>query len=126
MNFALRRNAFGRLLLTGADGIEHEGVLPVRAFPIAAPDEGLSLVSATGRELVWIERLEELPTAQRALVEEELAAREFVPEILRLRAVGSFSTPNRAGVHNLRRLGLRIFEIDGGIIKNKRAAQGHK
>ena len=39
---------------------------------------------------------------------------------------GSFSTPNRAGVHNLRRLGLRIFEIDGGIIKNKRAAQGHK
>lgn len=98
MSFDLRRNAFGRLVLTDADGIEHEGVLPVRAFPIAAPGEGLSLVSATGRELVWIERLDELDAARRALIDEELAGREFVPEILRLRAVGSFSTPSQWSV----------------------------
>ena len=98
MSFDLRRNAFGRLVLTDADGIEHEGVLPVRAFPIAAPGEGLSLVSSTGRELVWIERLDELDAARRALIDEELAGREFVPENLRLRAVGSFSTPSQWSV----------------------------
>ena len=94
MNFELRRNAFGRLVLSDAEGIEHVGVVPVRAFPIAAPDEGLSLVSATGRELVWIERLGDLSPAQRALIDDELAAREFVPEILRLHEVSSFSTPS--------------------------------
>ena len=98
MNFELHRNAFGRLMLTDADGTAHAGVLPVRAFPIAAPGEGLSLVSVQGRELVWLERLDELPAAQRALIDEELAAREFVPQILRLRAVSSFSTPSRWSV----------------------------
>lgn len=98
MNFELHRNAFGRLVLTDADGTAHVGVLPVRAFPIAAPGEGLSLVSAQGRELVWLERLDELPGAQRALIDEELAAREFVPQILCLRAVSSFSTPSRWSV----------------------------
>lgn len=95
MSFTLHRNAFGRLVLTDADGIEHVGVVPVRAFPIAAPGEGLSLVSAQGRELAWIERLAELPAALRALLDEELAGREFVPQILRLQAVSSFSTPSR-------------------------------
>lgn len=95
MTFELHRNAFGRLVLTDAEGTAHAGVVPVRAFPIAAPGEGLSLVSAQGRELVWIERLADLPAAQRALVDEELAGREFVPQILCLRAVSSFSTPSR-------------------------------
>lgn len=94
MSFGLQRNAFGRLVLTDADGTQHEGVLPVRAFPIAAPDEGLSLLGADGRELAWIERLDQLPPAQRALVDEELASREFVPQIRRLLSVGSFSTPS--------------------------------
>lgn len=94
MSFGLQRNAFGRLVLTDADGTRHESVLPVRAFPIAAPDEGLSLLGADGRELAWIERLDQLPPAQRALVDEELASREFVPQIRRLLSVGSFSTPS--------------------------------
>lgn len=98
MNFELHRNAFGRLVLTDAHGVAHVGVLPVRAFPIGAPGEGLSLVSAQGRELVWIEHLADVPAAQRALIDEELAAREFVPQILRLREVSSFSTPSRWSV----------------------------
>ena len=36
-------------------------MVPVRAFPIAAPAQGLSLLSAQGRELAWIERLDDLP-----------------------------------------------------------------
>ncbi|CAB1367759.1 DUF1854 domain-containing protein [Denitratisoma oestradiolicum] len=92
--FQLSRNAFGRLVFTGADGETHSGVVPVRAFPIAAPDEGLALVNGEGHEVAWIERLADLPDAQRNLLEEELAGREFMPEIRRLRSVSSFATPS--------------------------------
>lgn len=57
----LHRNPHGRLVLTLPDGTAHEGVVPVRAFPIAAPHEGLSLVGADGHELQWIDRLDTLP-----------------------------------------------------------------
>ena len=94
MPIKLHRNAFGRLVLTAVDGTEHEGVVAVRAFPLAAPDQGLSLVSADGRELLWLDRLDALPVEQRALVEAELAQREFTPEIKRLLSVSTFSTPS--------------------------------
>lgn len=90
----IERNAFGRLVLTAPDGAVHDGVLPVRAFPIAAPDEGVSIVGADGRELHWIERLSALPPAPRALLEAELASREFMPTILQISAVSTFSTPS--------------------------------
>ena len=92
--FQLHRNAHGRLVLTLADGTEHAGVLPVRAFPLAAPDEGLSLVGAGGQELLWIERLAALPAQPRSLLQEELSVREFVPAIERIRSVSGFSTPS--------------------------------
>ena len=94
MAFDLRRNPHGRLVLRLADGTEHEAVTPVRAFPIAAPQEGLSLVGADGHELAWVPRLADLAPAARTLIEEELAAREFVPTITRIRSVSSFSTPS--------------------------------
>ena len=81
-------------MLRLADGTEHEAVTPVRAFPIAAPQEGLSLVGADGHELAWVPRLADLAAAARTLIEEELAAREFVPTITRIRSVSSFSTPS--------------------------------
>jgi hypothetical protein len=92
--FQLERNSFGRLVLTLADGTVHEGVVPVRAFPLAAPGEGLSLVSGEGRELAWVPRLDALDHATRALIEQELAEREFAPTVLRIEAVSSFSTPS--------------------------------
>lgn len=93
-SFALARDPYGRLVLTGADGVEHVGVVPVRAFPIAAPDEGMSLVSADGHELAWVERLVGLDAERRALIEDDLARREFVPEIRAIREVSSFATPS--------------------------------
>jgi len=90
----LSRDPFGRLVLTGEDGVAHDAVVPVRAFPIGAPDEGLSLVSVDGQELAWIERLEALDIARRTLIEQDLASREFVPEIRANRAVSSFATPS--------------------------------
>ncbi|KWR89555.1 cyanophycin metabolism-associated DUF1854 family protein [Cupriavidus sp. IDO] len=92
--FTLSRNSFGRLVLTTADGIEHEGVVPVRAFPIGAPDDGIGMISADGRELAWIARLDRLPQTQRSLIEAELAAREFMPEIRRIVSVSTFATPS--------------------------------
>lgn len=90
----LTRDPHGRLRLTSADGGTHEGVVPVRAFPIAAPTEGIALVGEDGHELAWIDRLGDLPEATRQLVEEELASREFVPEIRRLRHVSTFALPS--------------------------------
>ena len=92
--FTLTRNAFGKLIYTGADGTTHEGVTPVRAFALTAPDYGLSLISAEGKELQWIDRLKDLPESERLLIVDELAQREFMPVIQRIVAVGSFATPS--------------------------------
>lgn len=94
ISWQIERNAFGRLVLTDAAGERHENVVPVRAFPIAAPEEGISLVSQDGHELVWLDRLTDAPEAARALIEAELGRREFVPELRRLIKVSSFATPS--------------------------------
>ena len=94
MDWTLYRNDFGRLVLVDAQGTAHVGVVPVRAFPIAAPLEGLSLVGPDGHELAWVDRLETLPQDLRRLIEDELAPREFVPTIQQLIAVSSFATPS--------------------------------
>jgi hypothetical protein len=65
-----------------------------RAFPIAAPDQVISILSAEGKELAWVERLNDLPTQEREIVTQALQGREFMPEILRLDGVNSFSTPS--------------------------------
>jgi len=90
----LERDAFGRLVLTDADGTRHEGVQPVRAFPLTAPDHGISLVGQDGRELLWIDRMNDLPDASRTLIAQELAARDFAPVLLRLHRVSSFGVPS--------------------------------
>ena len=93
-NFQLERDSYGRLVLTAENGERHEGVTPVRAFPIAAPDEGISLVNFEGHEVGWAERMADLPDSVRGLIEEELASREFVPEIERIASVSSFACPS--------------------------------
>jgi hypothetical protein len=66
----------------------------VRAFPIQAPDEGISLMTGDGKEVAWIPSLGALPAAARALLEEELQGREFMPEIRAIRSVSSYATPS--------------------------------
>lgn len=92
-DYQLHRTPFGKLVLTDAAGTEHTPVLPIRAFPIQAPDDGVSLLSSDGHELAWIERLDDLPPAHQSLVREELARREFMPTLQRIVGVSSFSTP---------------------------------
>ena len=93
-NFELQRDAYGQLVLTAQNGDIHHGVVPVRAFPIAAPDAGIALVNGEGHEVGWAEHLSDLPPAIAGLVEEELASREFVPEIERIASVSSFACPS--------------------------------
>ena len=89
----LERTAFGDLVWTGAQGQRVSGVLPVRAFPIQAPQDGISLVDPEGHEVAWFAQFEAIPEPARSLIEEELARREFMPVIQRIAAVSGFSTP---------------------------------
>lgn len=93
IQFQLIRNSFGRLVLTTPDGQEDIDVVPVRSFPIQAPDEGIAIVCPDGKEVAWIEHLSDLAEPVRTLVEEELAGREFMPEISKIFQVTSFATP---------------------------------
>lgn len=91
--FELRRTDFGKLVLTNEKGEQFEGVVPVRAFPIQSPDDGISLVNADGREVAWVDRLEDLPPQAQGLIRAELASREFMPVVQRIVSVSSYSTP---------------------------------
>jgi hypothetical protein len=91
--FALHHDAWGRLVLTDAAGRRHEGVQPVRAFPISDPRRGIALCDADGREVLWIDDLDTLPAPARTVLEEDLSRRHLMPVIHRVlkvkRAVGS-------------------------------------
>lgn len=91
--FQLTRDSFGKLVLTDEAGDVHVGVSPVRAFPIQAPDQGISMVLGDGKEVGWIDDVKDLPLAIRQLVQDELEGREFMPEILHVKSVSSFATP---------------------------------
>lgn len=93
-DFRLERDGYGKLVLTEADGTQHQGITPVRAFPIAAPEEGIALVGHDGHELAWFDRLDTVPAEMATLIREELANREFMPEIQAIRDVSSFATPS--------------------------------
>ena len=92
--FELHRDAHGRLVYTGPDGVPHEGVVPVRAFPLSAPDDGVSIVSQEGHELLWIDQLSALPARLQQPLRDELASRDFAPVIQRLVSVSTFATPS--------------------------------
>ncbi|HOB47435.1 MAG TPA: DUF1854 domain-containing protein [Zoogloea sp.] len=89
----LERNSFGQLIFVAADGVRHP-VSPVRSFPIAAPSEGIGLINGEGEEVAWVARIADLPPEPRRLLEEDLASREFMPVIERIRSVSSFATPS--------------------------------
>lgn len=93
-DYTLSRDTFGRLMLQQA-GAEPLAVRPVRSFPITHREEGLALIGPLGREIVWIDRLADLPEAHQRLITEELAQREFHPLIQRIRYASSWTTPSR-------------------------------
>ena len=93
-DFLLSRNESGRLVLTLPNGQVHVGVVPVRAFPMHAPEQFLAFMSAEGKEVVWVDDLTLLPQETLALIAEEIASREMMPVIQRILSVSTLSTPS--------------------------------
>ena len=94
MSQRLERDTLGRLVFIDASGNTHIGVHPVRAFPITAPGAGLSIMDQSGKELCWFASLAAIPESELALIEEEIAALEFMPVIERITQVSTFATPS--------------------------------
>jgi len=90
----LERNALGSLVFIDAKGERHIGVHPVRAFPITAPAAGIGIMNQSGKEVCWFPDVALIPQAELSLIEEELAAREFMPVIERITKVSTFTTPS--------------------------------
>ena len=92
--YAVERDALGRLVFMDADGTHYVGVYPVRAFPITEPGAGISIMDPSGKELFWFDSIAAIPEGELALIEEELAAREFMPVIEKITKVSTFATPS--------------------------------
>lgn len=91
---ALSRNVWGQLVLDSPEGPPRVGVVPVRSFPIQAPDQHISLLDADGHEVAWIPELASVPEPAQGLIRAALSEREFMPEIRAILGVSSFSTPS--------------------------------
>ena len=89
----VKRDSQGRLVVRGADGVEHVGVEPIRAFPITDPRKFISLRSQQGKEIAFAEDLDLLPEASREMIEFELLQREFMPLLLRIHRLTSDVPP---------------------------------
>ena len=90
----LERDGLGRLVLIDANGVKHIGVYPVRAFPITAPNAGVSIMDQSGKELCWFDGSTAISAGELALIQEELIAREFMPVIEKITRVSTFATPS--------------------------------
>jgi hypothetical protein len=107
---ALTRDAWGRLVLVMPDGARYVGVEPVRTFPLSDPDRWIVLCDAEGREVVCLDSLDSLGPEPRALVEAELAQREFMPVIRRIVHVSGDGAPSHWDVETDR--GTTRFTLD--------------
>jgi hypothetical protein len=90
----LEHDAWGRLVFIDARGVRHEGVEPVRDFPVSEPESFISICDAAGRELANVGDLRDLPIEQQRVLEQDLARREFVPRIQKILRVTPDSEPS--------------------------------
>jgi hypothetical protein len=94
MSGDLQRDALGRWGWTDAQGVRHEQVVVVRAYPVTAPDQGAGVMDAEGLELAWFDRLSEVSADLQSRLREAMQEREFLPEIQQLQSVSSMVTPS--------------------------------
>jgi hypothetical protein len=91
--FQLHHDTWGRLVLTDAQGRQHVGAEPVRAFAISDPRHGIAICDADGSELVWLDDLDALTPPLRRILEEELGRRHFLPVLTRVIGVEGATEP---------------------------------
>jgi hypothetical protein len=90
----LERDALGNLIFIDVNGERHVGAYPVRAFPITAPTVGIGIMNQAGKEVCWFPDVALIAEVELLLIEEELAAREFMPVIEKITQVSTFATPS--------------------------------
>lgn len=83
-SFSLEHDAWGKLVLVRPDGTRLAGVDPIRAFPLTDPRRSVSLLDSHGQEVLWIDRLDDVPQPTREVLESELAQRHFLPVVSRV------------------------------------------
>ncbi|RKY04802.1 DUF1854 domain-containing protein [Candidatus Poribacteria bacterium] len=79
----LYRNRFGELVLE-YEGERFEDVIPLKAFPLSAPENYIALIDSEDNEIGIIEDLNSLPEESRRVLREELEERYMVPKILKV------------------------------------------
>jgi len=94
MMLNLSQNTKAQWCFTDSDGQQYVDVVAVRAFPLTAPEHGVSIVSSAGHELQWIDDIAQLDIASLTVLNTLLAQREFMPEIQRINTVSSYATPS--------------------------------
>jgi hypothetical protein len=94
MNIQFDQGPSGRWYYVSADGQQHDHVMAVRSFPVAAPEEGIALVDVDGKELLWIPHLNLLADPVRTQILKAINQREFMPQILKLYGVSGFVAPS--------------------------------
>jgi hypothetical protein len=85
----IERGADDRLRLWMGDGQVYEGTVPVATFPYSRRNEFVRFNDAEGKEIGLLEHVARLEPASRAVLEEELERRYFVPEIRRIHRLRS-------------------------------------
>lgn len=109
-HFTLERDNKQHLVLIDASGERYPDAAPVRAFPLSDPLHAISICDENGREIVYIDSLDALEPATRAIVEEALGQREFVPVILRIIGTPPRTEPTLWHVETDR--GITSFEVE--------------
>ncbi|MBC7785234.1 MAG: DUF1854 domain-containing protein [Burkholderiales bacterium] len=87
MSFTLSENIDHTLTLHRPGQDDVADVRLRRSFPWTKANELVSVRDEKGKEQALIERLSDLPAAQRAIVDRWLAANSFIPIILRVESV---------------------------------------
>lgn len=91
--FRLERDAWSHLKLIDAAGNEYSDVAVIPLFPVSAAKEWISISSADSEELACLPNLDSISDENRALIEEELSYREFVPHIERVIRISGNTEP---------------------------------
>jgi len=94
MNIQFDQGPSGKWYYVSADEQQHDHVMGVRSFPVAAPEEGIALVDVDGKELLWIPHLNLLADPVRTQIVKAINQREFMPQILKLYGVSGFVAPS--------------------------------
>ena len=109
-DFTFERDAWQRLVMVMKTGNRYAGVEAVRAFPLSDPLRSISICDTDGKEVVYLDSLENVSAENRAIIEQELSQREFVPRILRILNHPTDAEPAEWRVETDR--GITSFHVD--------------